>query len=95
MIGTLRGLAEALIQHLDSVEAEDGLLAELLHQMSQAAFRIGRLRDDHRALLDETNGMLNDLDSMSVAGTIAVDAARRRAAHLLSALRATRQTRWT
>src|SRR6266508_3881270 len=48
VIGALRGLAEALARHRDSTEAEDGLLAELLREMPQAAFHIGRLRDEHR-----------------------------------------------
>jgi hypothetical protein len=86
--GTLRGLAVVLIQHRYSAEAEVGLLAELLRQMPETAFQIGRLRDEHRALLDETEGLLDDLENISAARTVTVDAPRRRAAHLLSALRA-------
>ena len=84
----LRDVRAELERHRHSAEGRNGLFAELLAVMPGAAYRVGKLREAHGALLDETDGLLGSIERMADGGAGAFDAIRRRTAALLRALRA-------
>jgi hypothetical protein len=83
----LRGICRAIADHRDSVEADDGLLAAIARSLPCAEYRIARLREMHRALLFEAEGLLRDVDCMSDGDCLGAAAIRRRAVALMDAVR--------
>jgi hypothetical protein len=58
-------MEEALSAHVEEVEADDGLLSELVTDAPRLASRVQRLRDEHPQLADQVRGcraMLDDPD---------------------------------
>jgi hypothetical protein len=83
----LRGLCRAIANHRDSAEADGGLLDEIVRSLPAARYRVERLRETHRALLCEAEGLLHDVDCMSTGDCSGASAIRRRAAALMDAVR--------
>lgn len=50
LLAELERLRAALHQHVEEVEADDGLLNEMLHQAPRLANKIARVRDEHPEL---------------------------------------------
>lgn len=84
---TLDATRQQIEEHRRSAEAEDGLLVELQRALPEAAYRIDKLKEAHGAFIEETNGLLRDVEQLATSGHGSADAIRRRAAALLSELR--------
>ncbi len=84
----LRDVRSALEQHRASAEGAGGLFAELQAVLPAASYRLGKLRQGHAAMLDETDGLLTSIERMADDGTGSFDAIRRRVSVLLSGMRA-------
>jgi hypothetical protein len=57
-VATLREVLRTVHEHVDEVEAADGLLEEMLELAPRYAFRIEQLRGEHADLLDQARGLL-------------------------------------
>jgi hemerythrin-like domain-containing protein len=77
-----------LVRHQRSAEEADGLFAELERAAPQMAYRIGKLRAGHAAVIDELDGLRASIERFRRDGVGTFDAIRRRAAALLTELRA-------
>jgi hypothetical protein len=83
----LRAVRQVLAQHQQAAEAADGLLTALAQAMPAAHYQLGKLRADHRALLDEATALLVSAEALSRGEAGSVDAIRRRGTALLVGLR--------
>jgi hypothetical protein len=64
------------------------MLDEILRSLPPARYRVERIRETHRALLHEAEGLLHDVDCMSRGDRSSASAIRRRASALMDAVRA-------
>ena len=83
----LRDVRHELAQHRQSAEAADGLFAEIARAMPAAQYQLGKLRQAHGAMLDETDAPLASVERMGAGEPGSFDAVRQRASALLSGLR--------
>ena len=84
----LRDVRSALQQHRASAEGVGGLFAELQSALPAASYRLGKLRQGHGAMLDETDGLLTSIERMADGAAGSFDAIRQRVGALLTGLRA-------
>jgi hemerythrin-like domain-containing protein len=84
----LRDVRSQIEQHRLSTEAPDGLFQEIRLAMPAAAYRLGKLRQAHGAMLDEVDALLTAVDRIGAGTPGSYDAIRRRAAGFLAGLRA-------
>ncbi len=84
----LRDVRSALQQHRSSAEGPGGLFGELQAALPAASYRLGKLRQGHGAMLDETDGLLTSIERMADGGAGSFDAIRQRVSALLTGLRA-------
>ncbi|MEX0599813.1 MAG: hypothetical protein WD205_04155 [Rhodothermales bacterium] len=59
---TLREVLRTVRQHVEEVEAADGLLEEMTTVAPRVAFRVEKLRREHVGLLEQTRGLLNRVE---------------------------------
>ncbi len=61
LIGELENLRLALLEHVEEVEAEDGLLAEMIAQAPRLANQIASVRDEHPDLCSQVDQTILDV----------------------------------
>jgi chromosome segregation ATPase len=71
LLAALRELQEALYQHVEEVEAEDGLLTELTQTAPRLVNQISRIKDEHPVLCRQVAEAIGRLEGQAAAtGTI-------------------------
>lgn len=81
LIGRLEDLSEALMRHVEAVEAKDGLLCELLTAQPRLANQISQVRAEHPLLCRHAAEVLANLERGAE-----VDSVRTEVLELLSAV---------
>ncbi|MEE9417346.1 MAG: hypothetical protein V3V01_18850 [Acidimicrobiales bacterium] len=86
LVTELEDLGEALSQHVEEVEAADGLLAELIEIAPRLVNQIGQVRDEHPVLCAQVSAAITQTKSED-----SVDAVRAEVLELLLAISRHRQ----
>ncbi len=70
LLGALRELQEALYQHVEEVEADDGLLPELTRTAPRLANQIAQVRDEHPGLCRQVAEAIGRVEGRAATSTI-------------------------
>lgn len=82
---TLREVLRTVQQHVEEVEAADGLLEEMTTLAGRVAFRVEKLRREHVELLEQTRSLLDRAEQKDSPEALATEG--RALAELLTAHR--------
>jgi hypothetical protein len=70
---TMRDVLRTVHQHVDEVEAPDGLLDEMTTVAPRVTYRVEKLRREHAALLERTRSLLQRADENDTLERLATD----------------------
>ena len=70
---TMRDVLRTVHQHVDEVEAPDGLLDEMMTVAPRVAYRVEKLRREHADLLERTRSLLQRAEEHDTLELLATD----------------------
>ena len=70
LLAALRELQEALYQHVEEVEADDGLLLELTRTAPRLVNQIGRIKDEHPVLCRQVAEAIGRVEAKAATSVI-------------------------
>jgi hypothetical protein len=70
---TMRDVLRTVHQHVDEVEAPDGLLDEMMTVAPRVTYRVEKLRREHADLLERTRSLLRRVEENDTLESLATD----------------------